>query len=92
MAIDYVVPVSVCKNLALADDWTHDASNRVLACAACNGFGNRYRQAADTECPTSLEGFYDLRDRIFAERSVSIARRRAEERAFYERRLWLDGE
>lgn len=88
IAIDHVVPERVCRDLGVPEAWTQDALNKVLACAACNGFGNRYRPAADTECPTTLEAFIDLRDRIFAERKRKILERRVDEQAFYQRRLW----
>lgn len=83
MALDHVVPRSVCKEFSLSDEWTHDASNLVLSCTACNGFGNRYKAPKTVQCPTSLEEFYDLRDQIFIERLNSIKRRHEEERAFH---------
>ena len=88
MALDHVVPRSVCLGYSLSDDWTHDASNLVLACAACNGFGNRYKPHKTTQYPTSLEAFYDLRDQIFAERSENIRTKHDSERAFHGRRPW----
>jgi hypothetical protein len=88
MAIDHVVPVSVCKSLSIPDDWAHDASNGALACAACNGFANRFGLPVDAERPRSLQAFCRLRDSIFAERKALIADRHDGERAFYGRRLW----
>lgn len=89
MALDHVVPQSVCAAFSLSAEWTHDASNMVLACAACNGFGNRYRPKEQTPCPTSIEGFYDLRDQVFAERSVNIREKHEAEKAFFNERPWL---
>jgi len=88
MALDHVVPSSVCKGFSLPDEWADDSSNKVLACAACNGFDNRYRVSVQAECPLTLEAFYALRDRIFAERKARIAERHRTEREFFERRLW----
>lgn len=88
LALDHVVPESVCKSFELPDEWTHDCSNKVLACAACNGFHNRYRQPLDAACPQTLDEFFDLRDRIFAERKALIAKRHEDERAFYSHRPW----
>src|SRR5438270_13369266 len=68
MALDHVVPVSVCKALEVPDTWREDCSNRVLACAACNGFRNRYALPFEVVLPLTLEAFFDLRDKIFAER------------------------
>ena len=77
MALDHVVPVSVCKYFSLPVDWTEDCSNRVLACAACNGFDNRYKQAIEEVCPQSLAEFFNMRDRIFAERKSRVADRKS---------------
>lgn len=91
MAIDHVVPQSVCKGFSLSAEWTHDASNCVLSCAACNGFGNRYKPSTDTLCPTTLEEFWRLRDRIFIERSTVIQGKHAEERSFFDSAPWRAG-
>ena len=88
MALDHVVPSSICMHLGIQKEWVEDCANRVLACATCNGFGNRYMAGENVVCPTSLEGFFDLRDAIFAERKVLIAQRHVEERAFFAKRLW----
>jgi hypothetical protein len=88
LALDHVVPESVCRGYGLPNEWTHDSSNKVLACAACNGFRNRYRQPADAVCPTTLDEFFDLRDRIFAERKALILDSHESEREFFQRRPW----
>jgi 5-methylcytosine-specific restriction endonuclease McrA len=88
MALDHVVPVSVCRSFSLPDDWTEDSSNRVLACAACNTFDNRYKTPLSTECPHTLTDFYRLRDSIFAERKERVAEKHRIERMFFEQRLW----
>ena len=88
MAVDHVVPISVCGSLSISPLWYEDCTNKVLACAACNGFDNRYKQPEVDTCPTSLDEFYALRDRIFRERTARIAERHRLERDYFERRLW----
>jgi hypothetical protein len=93
MALDHVVPSSVCKANNIPEDWAWDYSNTVLACGACNGFCNRYKPSIPVGESLTLEGFYDLRDRIFEERKQKIKARHLEERAFFERNPWsvMDG-
>src|SRR5947209_8765967 len=43
IALDHVVPKNACTTLSLDRDWTEDCINKVLACAACNGFVNRFK-------------------------------------------------
>lgn len=88
MALDHVVPASVGKGLCMPDEWVEDSANKVLACATCNGFKNRYQAPVGTLCPQTLDDFFDLRDAIFAERKKLVAARHEEERAFFGRRLW----
>ena len=88
MAIDHVVPKSVCGALDIPILWYEDCINKVLACAACNGFDNRYKLPETDVCPATLEEFFILRDRIFSERSERIARRHSKEREFYNLRPW----
>ncbi len=57
MALDHVVPKSVCASFDLPTEWIEDCTNEVLACAACNGFNNRYRPASDVPRPSSLQEF-----------------------------------
>ncbi len=88
LVLDHVVPKGVCKGFSLRNDWTEDCINRVLACAACNGFDNRYKPPTLTECPVSLEAFCQLRDEIFEDRKARVAECRKKEREFFERRPW----
>jgi hypothetical protein len=88
MALDHVVPKSVCKSLTLPDKWAEDCINKVLACLACNGFDNRFTLQEFCACPPTLEAFCELRDRIFAERKARIAACREKEKEFFNRRLW----
>lgn len=88
MALDHVVPRGVCGKLSLPQDWVEDYGNRVLTCAACNGFDNRYKPPPTTTCPQSLEDFFGLRDRIFADRKARIAACHKKETEFFEGRPW----
>jgi len=88
MALDHVVPVSVCIALAIPEDWREDCSNKVLACAACNGFHNRYRPTIEVNQPVTLAAFYDLRDHVFAERRTLIEASHAAEQEFFETKPW----
>lgn len=89
MALDHVVPASVCKALGVPLEWKEDYVNRVLACTACNTFGNRYALPAGTDRPTTLEDFLSLRDAVFSERRGLIRDKHQEERAFFEQRPWV---
>lgn len=88
MALDHVVPAGVCKGLGIPAEWREDCSNKVLACAACNGFRNRYRPPVEPNAPMTLEAFYALRDRIFVERSARIVESHDADRAFFESKPW----
>jgi hypothetical protein len=43
MAYDHVVPASVCVAAGIHVEWIGDIINRVLCCAACNGFKNCWK-------------------------------------------------
>lgn len=85
LAVDHVVPKSVCVLLGVRDDWMDDLANQVLACSACNGFGNRYTAPDYAKCPTSFEEFCNLRDRIFIDRKRGILKRLAGDRDFFDK-------
>ena len=51
MTLDHVVPVSTGKAKGISEDWLDDSASKVLACATCNGFGNRYKLTLDELCP-----------------------------------------
>jgi hypothetical protein len=74
--------------MQIPDEWCWDYSNSVLACAACNGFCNRYKASLDGDRVISLDEFYDTRDRIFLERKELISARHDEERKFFAQRSW----
>ncbi len=88
MALDHVVPTSLCLEFEVKPEWIDDCSNRVLACAACNGFENRYKPSFRISKPSSLPRFYDLRDRIFRERYDKIQLRRDKEHEFFMSKPW----
>lgn len=88
MVLDHVVPASVCKAYGIPPELIWDFSNTVLACAACNGFCNRFRHSDDAAEVITEENFYDHRDVIFTKRKDLIADRRREERKFFEGRPW----
>jgi len=88
MALDHVIPRSVCLDWNLPKDWREDLSNRVLCCTTCNTFGNRYAPK-DFKRPSTLQEFYNLRDAIFIERRRNILNRHIEERTFFDSSPWL---
>lgn len=89
-ALDHAVPASVCDALGISQDWRDDYSNSVLACSACNSFDNRYKPTFEARTPLSLEEFFALRDRIFAERRSRILNAHYREREFFHKH-WLGG-
>jgi hypothetical protein len=88
MALDHVVPKSVCKSFDLPQEWSEDCANKVLACFACNSFCNRYKPAPGTLCPKSLDEFFALRDKILSERRRLVQKKHAEEREFFNSKPW----
>jgi len=88
MALDHVIPASVCVKWGVPLDWREDCANKVLACAACNSFCNRYKPESGIPVPETLEAFFALRDRVFSERQDLIAKRRKDEEAFFDGRPW----
>jgi 5-methylcytosine-specific restriction endonuclease McrA len=88
MVLDHVVPQSVCTKTGIDTAWVWSYSNAVLACAACNGFCNRYKPYESRDESLSLPEFYDLRDRIFWERRELILATREKEREFFETKPW----
>jgi hypothetical protein len=89
MVIDHVVPVSVCKGLNIQMEFCRSLANMVLACAACNGFDNRYRLTSERKVSTFRE-FLVLRDEIFIARRERIQRKHESERKFFAERIAPD--
>ncbi len=89
LCVDHVVPVSEARRLGIPDELAGGLANQVLCCAGCNGFANRYSEVEEEPRESwTLEGFIELRNRVFARRQVIIAQRRAAEMEFFDRRPW----
>jgi hypothetical protein len=88
MSVDHVVPTRAGQAVGISDDWLTDYANIVLCCSACNGFGNRYKLMTDVVTPVTLDDFFVLRDRVFAERKKLILSKHEKERAFYDKKPW----
>lgn len=81
LSIDHVIPQQM-QGAGYPAAWMLDAINVVAACLACNGYFNRDPVLDDV--PPTLEGFCDIRDKVFRERKARILERRATERAWFE--------
>jgi DNA-directed RNA polymerase subunit N (RpoN/RPB10) len=86
MVLDHVVPVSVCDDFNVKQEFCRSLANTVLACGACNGFDNRYRPSAKRQI-TTFQEFLSLRDEIFIDRRERIQKKHKEERDFFEREV-----
>jgi hypothetical protein len=88
MALDHVVPSGVGKAKGIDKDgctnWLDDSSSKVLACATCNTLDNRHALTDSEFCPSSVEDYFDLRDRVFSRRKTIVWRKRLAERRFFE--------
>lgn len=84
LQIDHVVPSGMARALGIPAAFFEDAINLVLACAGCNGFDNRYVDAAEPRADWDLDAFLALRDATFIVRYERIAARRALERVFFD--------
>jgi len=80
LSVDQVIPRQMVT-LGYPVDLVEDITNLVTCCRACNDFGNRF--VVTDPAPTSDSAFYDLRDRVFANRKAMILAKRAQERAIY---------
>ena len=88
MALDHVVPTRTGTAKGISHEWLNDTSNKVLACAACNTFQNRYQLPNDEPRPQSLEEFYQLRDHVFLARKAKVEQSHLQERAFFDKHSW----
>ncbi len=85
MALDHVIPVSVCKKMGIYNKpWCYSLANAALACGACNGFCNRYSTSSDVHIPETDQEFLEVRNIIFLARKKAILRKRSEERNDFE--------
>jgi hypothetical protein len=69
-------------------EWVRSAANLVACCRPCNDLFNR--DPVVESVPSTLEGFFDLRDAIFQQRRAKILAR-AEERAWFEEHVIEEG-
>lgn len=83
IALDHVVPKSICKQHNVPRQLGEGLQNFVLACAACNGFCNRYRYNGEIPQTLTESEFYRIRDKIFEERKQLIASQHHKEEAFF---------
>jgi hypothetical protein len=90
MALDHVIPASVCKTLDIKIKWSDDSANKVLACSACNSYCNRYKPEEQLSKLESEVEFFKLRDEIFEKRKAKIDERRQQEIKFFNAKHWLD--
>jgi hypothetical protein len=84
LSVDHVVPRNSIS-LGFRKDWIEDVANLVTCCGPCSALGNRF--TVDVEAPSTLEAFFELRDRAFRERRALILDRRSVERAHYQAQL-----
>ncbi len=87
MALDHVVPVSVCKDWSIPPEFCRSLANAVLTCAACNGFDNRYKPSFDKRQITTFQEFLTLRGEIFIERRERILKKHEEEKEFFKEKV-----
>ena len=94
LSVDHVVPQSAAAVAGFRPEHYLDGFNLVLACRACNDFGNRMKLDLDDptlphpQSPPSAwtdEEFAAFRDAIFARRKTVVADLRAKDREFFER-------
>ncbi len=88
ISLDHVVPANICRLLGICDEWTDDHSNRVLCCAACNAFKNKWTPEVPPECPTTLDEFFNMRDAMFIERRSHVRQRHIDERRSFDSKPW----
>jgi hypothetical protein len=70
-------------------EWIRSSANLVAGCRPCNDLFNR--DPVVESVPSTLEGFFDLRDAIFLQRRAKILARRDEERAWFEEHVIEEG-
>ena len=91
MSVDHVVLRQDAVRLHVPKDLYEDFTNLVLCCSGCNGFGSRYKVPPEITEPDegwTPEEFYKLRDHVYRDKYVKIARRREEEMAFFDGKPW----
>ena len=88
LSVDHVVPQQVV-GMGFPREWVRSAANLVACCRPCNDLFNR--DPVVESVPSTLEGFFDLRDAIFQQRRAKILARRAEERVWFEEHVIEEG-
>jgi hypothetical protein len=82
LSVDHVVPSSLVAK-GYPKEWIEDVANKVTCCRHCNEFLNQFRVTGDQ--PSTLEAFFDLRDRTFREKRKWVLQRHVAEREWYDR-------
>jgi hypothetical protein len=72
--VDHVVPQQVV-GMGFPREWVRSAANLVACCRPCNDLFSR--DSVVESVPSTLEGFFDLRDAIYLQRRARILARRA---------------
>ncbi len=84
LSVDHVIPRAEYKRLGIPIEWGESYSNSVLCCLGCNGFDNRYRiRWQETSSDWTVERFFQLRNKVFADRKARILNLMAKERQFF---------
>ena len=65
MTLGHVVPAAEYGRLGIPSVFAEDCINRVLTCAGCSGFRNRYRSSVERRDVWKLKAFVALRDEVF---------------------------
>jgi hypothetical protein len=80
LSVDHVIPQQAIA-AGFPEDWVLDTANLVACCRPCNDLFNR--DPVIEPAPITLEGFLQLRDRLFLARQARIMERRENERAWF---------
>jgi hypothetical protein len=80
LSVDHVIPQHAIA-AGFPEDWVLDTSNLVACCRPCNDLFNR--DPVIEPAPITLEGFLQLRDRLFLARQARIIERREKERGWF---------
>ena len=88
LSVDHVIPEGEYGRLGIPRKWGESYSNIVLACLGCNVFDNKYEITWQEPMSEWSEAeFFELRDRVFAERALRIKNVRDEDVGFFEQKV-----
>lgn len=73
---DHVISQNICVELGIEIAWYDDFSNIAPACRTCNSLDTRYRPSFRVKKPETLDEFFNLRNKVFAERKLRVLKRR----------------